>query len=104
MAWKTRGSSIEFAAAPIRQDLPGRVIARCSHHASARMSSRSAQVKPIDWRPVSGPARDRPHEEQLIERHVSVKNVTARQRVLALEVKRRNNLAMNDRIANVRRR
>ena len=76
---------------------------RRSHHAAARMRARPAEVQAINRRSVFCPACDRSHEKQLVNRHVAVKNVAARERILALKIERRDYVAMNDGVANVRR-
>src|ERR1041384_197733 len=74
-----------------------------SHYAAARMSSWPAHVKRVDWGSVSRPSGYGPHEEQLIERHVTVKDITSGERVLTFEIHRRDDVAMKDQVANVRR-
>src|SRR5689334_24292906 len=62
------------------------------------MCTRPAKEQSIQRSSVLCPTRNRTHKEKLIERHVSVKDISSGQRVLALEVQRRNHLTMNNRI------
>src|ERR1700694_4431666 len=50
------------------------------------MRTRSAQIQSFDGRAVLGPARHRPHEKELLEIQIAVKNVALRQTVGSLEV------------------
>src|SRR3990170_3942237 len=88
---------------PVLQDLPRRVVSRRAHDAASGMGSRSAEVQVLDRRAILGPARDRPEEEELVRRELAVEDVPAREAELPLQIQRRQYLAVEDRLGQVRR-
>src|SRR2546421_2426804 len=81
---KSLAPSSEPATAPVGEDFMRRVVTRRAHHAAAGVCARAAQVERRDRRAVLRPAGQRAHEEELIDRHVAVKNVAAGERILLL--------------------
>ena len=67
------------------------------------MGRGSAHVELLDRRGVLRPARHRPQEEQLFERQLALEDVAFRQPEVPLDVERRQHLAMEDQVADVRR-
>src|SRR5215475_12838490 len=96
-------SHIPPSAFQITQYLARGVESRRAHHASARMRARTAKKKIPDRRSVLRPPGHGAHEEQLVEVHLAVKDVAAGQAVLSLHVERRNHLAMQDDVSDIRR-
>src|SRR5215472_398292 len=86
---------------PILEDFAGGVVAGCAHDTAARMSTRSAQIQSVDRSAVPGPAGYRSHKEQLVQCHVTMKDVAAGERVVAFHIQRRDHLAMNDGILDI---
>ena len=56
-----------------------------------------------NWRPIARPTQQRTHREQLVERELSVKDVTARQTVCRFQIDRRDDLPVQDQRRQVRR-
>src|SRR5437773_1736942 len=73
---------------PVCEDLPSRVVARCSGDPAAGMGSGSAQVQALDRRAISGPSGNRSQDEGLVERHLPVIDVSLRESESALQVSR----------------
>src|SRR5262245_58408688 len=67
------------------------------------MRRRSAHPEVPNRRLVLRPARNRPREEQLLERQLALEDVALGQPELALDVERRQYLAMEDDVAEIRR-
>src|SRR5258705_5372762 len=67
------------------------------------MRAGAAQIKVANRRVVPRPSRQRPRDEELIERKLAVKNVAARQAVLAFEIEWRDDLPRHDRTLEARR-
>ena len=65
------------------------------------MRPRAAQVEAVDRRAVVAVAAHRPQREELIGRHLAVQRVTARESERALELERREHLAVQDRAGHV---
>ena len=63
---------------------------------AARVRAGAAEVEALDRRAVLRVARDRPHEEELLEVQVAVEDVALGQAVGALEVERRQDLPRDD--------
>ena len=61
------------------------------------MRAGAAQVEPVDRHPVAGVAEERPPEEELVEARLGVERVAAGEAVVALEVDRRQDLAVRSR-------
>src|SRR5436309_1061963 len=89
-------------APEILEYLPGRVPARRAHRAAAGVGAGAAHIKVTDGRPVPGPSPERPHGEQLVQRHVAVTDVATGEPVDLLEAQRGQHLAVDDRPADVR--
>src|SRR5687768_8623610 len=83
------GPSVAFLDDPF-----GGVLARRAHDATAGMRRRPAHVQAIDRRRVARPAGNRAQEEQLLERQFTLEDVAFGQTEHALDVKRRQHLAM----------
>ena len=66
-----------------------RIVAGSTGDAAARMRAGAAQVESIYRRAVLRPARNGAHEEKLIERQVTMKNISFGQAVSAFEIERR---------------
>ena len=81
----------------------GRVVAGRPGHAAARVGTRAAQVQAPDRGGVPGPARHRPHVEQLAGRDVAVEDVALGQPVVALQVQRGEHLPGQHRRGHTRR-
>ena len=67
------------------------------------MRCRSAHPQVPDRGRVVGPTRNGPEEEQLFQRELALKDVAFGEPELALEIERRQHLAMEDDVADVRR-
>src|SRR6202008_2006716 len=80
----------------------GCVVARSACDASTGVSACAAQVEPVYRRAILRPSRNRAHEEKLIERQVTVKNISFGQPVRTLEIERGQNLPGEDRSREVR--
>ena len=66
------------------------------------MGARSAEKQILDWGAVTRPIEHRAHGEQLIERKFAVKDVAAAKSIGFIEVKRRDDLAMQDFVWQIR--
>src|SRR5206468_6108413 len=73
----------------VAQDLARGVPSVRARDAAAGMRPGAAQVEPADRRSIVGPAPDRPEEQQLVGRHVTVERVAAGEAEEPLEIKRR---------------
>ena len=62
--------SIVFAHA--FEHFPRGIVTGKSRDAAARMRAGAADIETFDRRPISCPARNRTHEQQLIESHIGV--------------------------------
>ena len=82
----------------MRRVPPGR-----AHDSAAGMRRRAAHVEAADRRAVLRPAGRGAQEEQLLERQLALEDVAFGQAPLALEVERREHLAVQDDVADVRR-
>src|SRR3546814_6737367 len=65
------------------------------------MRAGAAQIQTRQRRAVITPARHRPETEQLMQRHRAMKDVAAGQRETSFEFERRQQLAMQDRCAEI---
>src|SRR6185503_8622371 len=79
------------------------VLARAGRDSSAWMRARSTQIEIAQRRPVLGPAENRAHREQLIERRFTVQDVSAGQPEGLFEIRRGDDLVMRDQVRNSRR-
>ena len=88
---------------PVAQDLLGGVLAVRAHDAAAGMRRRAAHIEVANRRRVLRPSRGRPQKEQLLERQLALEDVAFRQAPLALEIERRQHLAVQNDVPNVGR-
>src|ERR687888_2512888 len=96
--------SIRSASAlQVLQNLPARVRARGAGDAAAGVRARAAEVEAAKRRAVLRPADEGAEGVELVERHLAVERVAARQAVLAFEVEGRDDLAAENQFAQVRR-
>jgi hypothetical protein len=72
-------------------------------HESAGMGAGARQKQPGERTVVTGVAEERPHREQLIERELAVKHMTAAQPEFRLKFGRRQNFGGDDQGSNARR-
>src|SRR5262245_6471714 len=79
-----------------------RIPARRAHDSSSGMRRGAAHVELSDRRAVLCPAGRGAQEEQLFERQLPLKDVALGQAPLALEIERRDDLAMKNDVADVR--
>src|SRR3546814_13705347 len=75
------------------------IAPRRAADAAARMRAGAAQIQTRQRRAVITPARHRPETEQLMQRHRAMKDVAAGQRETPFAFERRQQLAMQDRCA-----
>src|SRR5688572_25092897 len=66
------------------------------------MRTRAAEKQSVDRRAVLRPAKDRPHGEELIERRLTVIDLSAGQSIRPLEIHRREDLCGLDGCTNAR--
>src|SRR4029077_3460582 len=78
------------------------VVTWRSGNASAWMRPRAAQVESFDRCAILRPSWHRPHEKQLVQRKIAVKDITFRQSVGALQIKRRERMPCEDRARDIR--
>src|SRR5579863_3789852 len=76
-------------ALQLLQNLPRRVRTGAPCQANARMRPAAAQEQILNRRAVTGPVEQRTHGKELIERQIAVKNLSARQAILLLQIQRR---------------
>ena len=77
---------------------PGR-----AHDAAAGMRGRSAHVEVLDRRAELRPSRHRPQEEELLQRELALEDVAFAQSELAFQIERRDYLAVQDDVFDIRR-
>src|ERR687889_550111 len=94
-------SSLNSAPAPVFQYLRGGVAARGAHDAAAGVRGRAAHVEVADGRAVLRPAGRGPQEEELFEGEFALKDVALGESEVALDVERRQNLPVEDQLAEV---
>src|SRR5207249_5535497 len=93
-----------IAISPVSsQDSERSIPPRRPHDSATRMRGGSAHPQIPNRRVVLRPARDRPREEQLLQRQLALKDVALCQSEIALEIQRRENLTMPNDVANIRR-
>src|SRR5216683_2895143 len=71
-------------------------VVSAAHDSAARMRRRTANVEVLDWRPELRPPCDGAEEEQLLQRKLTLKNVAFAEAELALKIKRRDHLFVQD--------
>src|SRR5258708_15701528 len=77
-------------------------MARRSQDPAAWMRPRSAQIESLNRRLVRRPAGDGTQDEHLVQAHLSVKDISARQSEASLQIERRKRLALDYNRTNVR--
>src|SRR5262245_47453612 len=85
----------------VAQGLVRGVVAGRPRDPASGVRSRAAEVKAGEGRAVARKARDRPHEEELLEGEVPVEDVAFREAVGPLEVEGSEDLAGQDRALHV---
>src|ERR1700733_9510720 len=65
-----------------------RIATGDAHDAAARVTAGTAQVQPAQWRAILRGTRHRSHDEELVERQLSVMPVSAADAKLPLDVRR----------------
>src|SRR4051812_38080867 len=83
---RTESAEESLAKAPIPQDLAGGIMPRRARDSSARMRASATHVEPGNRPAITAMAQSRPRGPKLIERHVTVNDVTADQPEFALEI------------------
>src|SRR4029077_2937084 len=97
----SRCAFLEAAFLPVAQSLLRGIVPGSPGHSAAGMRARSAQVESIDRSAILRPARYRPHEEQLLQRQIAVKNISLREAIGPLQIQRCQHLAGDDGSGNV---
>jgi hypothetical protein len=101
------GAALSAAApspgAKIADHLARRVMARSPGDAAARVGRGAAHVKARNGRSIIGMPENRPCRIELVEAELPMKNITANEAELALEIERREDLARNNRRFEARR-
>src|SRR5262245_47310953 len=87
----------------VRQDLPGRVVARCTDDSTARMCGGTAKVEVTDRRSIIGISGGGTQEKQTSRRHCALENVPTGQRESPFDIEWRERLAIDDGVLDVRR-
>ena len=82
---------------------PARVEPWRTGNPSSGMRARTAQVQAFDWRVVSGPTEYRAKRVELIERVLTVKDVTTGQTEPPLQIHWRQNLPLKNQLVNAGR-
>src|SRR6185436_8624476 len=85
------------------EDSQRRVAAGGAHDAAAGVRRRAAQVEVADRRFVLRPPGSGTEEEELLQRQLSLEDVALRETEGPLDVERRQHLAMQDDVLDVRR-
>src|SRR5439155_19927866 len=96
------GASLRSGSRSLPQDSQRGVAPGRAHDAAAWMRRRAAHPELPNRRLVLSPAGNRAREEQLLERQLALKDVAFRQAELALEIERRQHLAVQDDVLDVR--
>src|SRR6185437_8189507 len=87
----------------IFQNFQGRQPSRCAHDAAARMGGGSAHIKVLDRCTKLGIAGNRSQEEKLLQRELALKDVSFAEPEFSLQIKRRQDLFVDDDIFYIRR-
>src|SRR5258708_3908756 len=74
-----------------------------AHDSATRVRRRSAHVQAFDWRAEARPSGDRPQEEKLLQRKLSLKDVAFSQPKVAFEVERSQHLLVQNDVLQIRR-
>src|SRR5512135_3656925 len=88
---------------PVAQDAERRQTSRCAHDATAGVGPGAALIEAPDRGAVLRPARRRPEEEELVQRQLSLEDVPFGQSGGALDVGRRDDLPVENRLLEIRR-
>jgi len=64
------------------QNLARGIRARSTGKAGPRMRAAAAQIQILNWSSVTRPIQQRTHGKELVEREISVKDLSARQSIL----------------------
>src|SRR5258706_14447982 len=83
--WQCCFTSCRQAPSEITQHLAGAVVPGRARHAAARMCACAAQVQPFDRRAVVRVAEQRARRPELVERQLSMEDVSAGEAELALQ-------------------
>src|SRR5215467_9027493 len=86
----------------IAKNLVGGIVPTGAHDATAGVSGRATQVEPFDGRAIVRVSRKRTQEEELVERHGSLKYVSSGEPVAILDVLGSQNLTCDHRLPEVR--
>src|SRR5262249_62344916 len=86
---------------PVGQNPHRRVLAGRAHDAASRVGRRAAHVEISDWGRVLRPAWRWTQEEELLQGQLPLKDVAFAQPERALDVERRQDLAVKNQIADV---
>src|SRR5437016_13375748 len=74
--------------AKVTQNLEGGVVTGRPGYAPSGMCARTTQIQPGNGTAILGPTWYRAHEEKLLEREVSVENISLSKPVKALKIER----------------
>src|SRR5437899_10501594 len=74
--------------AKVPQNLEGGVVTGRAGYAPSGMCARTTQIQPGNGSAVLGPTRYRAHGEKLLEREVSVENISLGKPIHALQIER----------------
>src|SRR3954466_502185 len=101
------GLAAEPSAQPahpsISEDATGGVVPGRGHHATSGMGAGAAQIEPVHRRRVVGEVGGGAHEGHLVEALLALEDVAALKAEDPLEVGRRENLPLDDRVRDVGR-
>ena len=86
----------------ILQNLQGAVASGRAHDAATRVSGRSAHVQVSNGSAILRPTRRRTKKEELLERQLSLENVSLGRAKISFQIKRGNHLSMKNQILDVR--
>src|SRR5713226_7204973 len=91
------------AGAPLQvfQNLHRRIAPAGAHDAAAGMRRRAAHVKIANRRTVLRPTRRRPQKEKLFQGKLTLKNISFRQSEFTFEIERRQDLPMQNDVADI---
>src|SRR3954467_6348737 len=91
------------SALPLAEDFLRRIESGRAHDAAAWMRRRAAHIQIVNGSAVLRPARYGPQKEQLLERQFTLKDIAFRQAELALDIQRRQHLAMQNDVLQIGR-
>src|SRR3954454_12823148 len=78
------------------------VLSTCAKHTAAWMARCAAKIQSADWCAMVGPSSDGTEAEELMSAHRALHDVAAGDAERALQIERRQDLAMLDRARHVR--